>query len=62
MSGFLAPSKPTLGVVPVTNQFARGVGMGCAQGSDVIGMRMIGAWNAPSAVRPAWPAFRLHFR
>jgi hypothetical protein len=29
--------------------------MGCAQGSDVIGMRMIGAWNAPSAVRPEWP-------
>ena len=56
MFSFLAPSKPTLGVVPVTNQFAWGVGMGCAQGSDVIGMRMIGAWNAPSAVRPEWPA------
>jgi hypothetical protein len=48
MFSFLALSKPTLGVVPVTNQFAWGVGMGCAQGSDVIGMRMIGAWNAPS--------------
>jgi hypothetical protein len=40
MFSFLALSKPTLGVVPVTNQFAWGVGMGCAQGSDVIGMRI----------------------
>jgi hypothetical protein len=55
MFSFLASSKPTLDVVPVTNQFAWGLGMGCAQGSDVIGMRMIGAWNAPSAVRPEWP-------
>jgi tetratricopeptide (TPR) repeat protein len=40
--------------VPVTNQWAWGIGMGHAQGSDLFSWRMSRASSAPVALQPGW--------